>query len=287
MQLANLRNDPAFGGLLSKILELTEGKQVIYTPNVGNWGDGLIHKGNVQFLQTNQIPYTTLTRGKIDKIRESLAGTAIRLPGTVLVAGGGGSWCGQWHGCRDFVSRNAFLFDHVIVLPSTYELGPIPSTTNITYFRRDNFHSLDSIPASIFCHDAAFYLDVPSAGNSPVIEEGYFFREDRERNELAVRPPNNLDISLLGTDSKKITPFFQILSSYKAIHTDRMHVAIAGSMLGLNVTLYPGSYFKSIDVYRSSIEPNFNNIKLAEWTSVPSSFSASARRHLPNSPIAN
>jgi exopolysaccharide biosynthesis predicted pyruvyltransferase EpsI len=269
MQLANLRNDPAFGGLLAEILKLTEGKQVIYTPNVGNWGDGLIHRGNIQFLRTNRIPHVTLNRGKVDKIRESLAGTEIRLPGTVLLAGGGGSWCEQWHGCRDFVARNAFLFDHVVVLPSTFELGPLPSDTDITYFRRDNFHSLESIPGSLFCHDAAFYLDVPSAGNDAVIEEGYFFREDRERNELAVAPPNNLDISLLGTDGKNISPFFQILSSYKSIHTDRMHVAIAGSMLGRDVTLYPGSYFKSIDVYRSSIEPNFKNITLAEWTGVP------------------
>ena len=111
-------------------------------------------------------------------------------------------------------------------------------------------------------------MDIPSDGNSPVIEEGSFFREDREKNELAIKPANNLDISLLGSDGKKITPFFQILSSYKSIHTDRMHVAIAGSMLGRDVTLYPGSYFKSIDVYRSSIEPNYNETKLSEWTAV-------------------
>jgi exopolysaccharide biosynthesis predicted pyruvyltransferase EpsI len=267
MQLDNLRKDPAFAAMLATVKEITSGKQVIYTPNVGNWGDGLIHKGNVQFLQTNRIPHTSLTRGRVDRIRESLTGTGIRLNGTVLLAGGGGSWCQQWHGARDFVARNAAMFDHVIVLPSTFELEPLPSPAdNITYFRRDNFHSQAAAPNSLFCHDAAFYLDVPTPGNEPVIEEGYFFREDREQNDLAVKPANNLDISLLGTDSKKITPFFQILSSYKSIHTDRMHVAIAGSMLGRQVTLYPGSYFKSVDVYRSSIEPNYTNTRLLEWT---------------------
>lgn len=265
MKLNNLRNDAAFVSLRSTVREICEGKHVLYTPNVGNWGDALIHRGNVQFLESAGIKFTTMTRNRIDRIREALFDTGLRLQDTVLLAGGGGSWCEAWHGARDFVARNASLVDHVVMLPSTYELPALPDVSNITYIRRDNQHSLEVMPNSIFCHDAAFFLGLPGPENEPVVQEGHFFREDREKHDAAVKPHTNMDISLLGTDRKAVTPFFQILSNYQTLHTDRMHVAIAGSLLGRKVTLYPGSYFKSTDVFKSSIEPNYPGTQLAEW----------------------
>ncbi|MGP5600645.1 hypothetical protein ACTXOJ_16865 [Glutamicibacter arilaitensis] len=265
MNLKSLRTDQAFIRMADDIKEKCRGKKVVYVANVGNWGDGLIHKGNIQFLKYNDIEYRQMSRGTVEATVESLAKMSMRLEGVVLIAGGGGSWCDKWNGSRRFVEKVHRSFDSVIVLPTTYELSELKSATNITYYRRDKFLSAKSIPDSIFCHDAAFFLELDKKENNAVIESGNFFREDRERNPKARIFDDNLDLSLLANDTKPITPFFQILSNYQTIYTDRMHVAIAGSLLGRTVTLYPGSYAKSIDVYRSSIEPNYSSTKLGEW----------------------
>lgn len=265
MRLKSLREDTAFKEMAAEIRTLSRGKKVVYVANVGNWGDGLIHKGNEQFLRANNVDYLQMSRSTVESIVDSVSKLGSRLDGTILIAGGGGSWCQKWNGSRRFVEKVHRAFDNVVVLPTTFELPPLENANNIMYFRRDNFLSKQENPNSKFCHDTAFYLEIKKDSNDPVIERGNFFREDREKNPNARTYPDNLDLSLLANDSKPITPFFQILSSYKNIFTDRMHVAIAGSLLGRNVTLYPGSYSKSVDVFKSSIEPNFNTSKLGQW----------------------
>lgn len=247
--------------------EKADGRNIVYAPALGNWGDALIHKGILQFLDHYKFRYTTIMRPKIDAIRESLVGTNINLQDSVLLNCGGGSWCRNFHGTRDFVNRNWSLFSETIVMPSTYELEMITQAGDrVTYLSRDKERSLSTVPQATFRHDMALFLQLPEElPVVPEIENGYFMREDKERNGAAHSFKSSFDISLLGNQRSKITPFFKILNGYKHITTDRMHVAIAGAMLDKQVTLYSSDYFKAPAVFRSSLADKFPNVSLAEW----------------------
>jgi exopolysaccharide biosynthesis predicted pyruvyltransferase EpsI len=58
------------------------------------------------------------------------------------------------------------------------------------------------------------------------------------------------------------------IDRFETIRTDRLHVAIAGAVLGKAVVLYPGSYFKNRAVYDFSLRP-YPNVKFADWPSAP------------------
>lgn len=53
--------------------------------------------------------------------------------------------------------------------------------------------------------------------------------------------------------------FLKIIAMHKTINTNRLHVAIAASMLGKNVKFYSNSYFKNKFVYEYSLI-NFSNV---------------------------
>ena len=263
----NLRAMPEFISLAEMIREKSQGRKVIYAPSYGNWGDALIQQGTIQFLKENRIAFTTLTRPKIDMLRETIAPSGMDLSDAILLSCGGGSWCKNYHGNRDFVNRNHDLFAETIVLPSTYELPSISGGKhNVTYVARDKSESQTSIKDSIFCHDMAFYIQLPKTIDvASVSDTGYFFRQDTEKNQFATAIGPGYEISLVGNQNSKITPFFHILNGYSRIITDRMHVAIAGAMLGKEVELYAGDYFKAQAVFKSSIEPYYPSVSLRSW----------------------
>lgn len=266
----NLRAMPEFISLAEMIREKAHGRKVIYAPSYGNWGDALIQQGTIQFLKDNGIAYTTLTRPKIDMLRETIAPSGMDLSDAILLSCGGGSWCKNYHGNRDFVNRNHDLFAETIVLPSTYELPSISDgKPNVTYVARDKSESQMSIEDSIFCHDMAFYIQLPKPVDvASVSDTGYFFRQDSEKNQFATAFGPGYDISLVGNQNSKISPFFHILNGYTRIITVRMHVAIAGAMLGKEVELYAGDYFKAKAVFESSIEHSYPNVSLRSWKTV-------------------
>ena len=137
--------------------------------------------------------------------------------------------------------------------------------SNITYFARDKFLSKETIPDSIFCHDMAIFLKPPRFLNFSIIEEGNFFRTDIEKNNLQVIPQNNIDVSLSGSENSETDLFFKNLNQCNLINTDRLHIAIASSLLNKKTNLYPGNYKKIESVYYSSIDQYFKLTTLKEW----------------------
>ncbi|MCR2273802.1 hypothetical protein NSX50_24400, partial [Salmonella enterica] len=75
----------------------------------------------------------------------------------------------------------------------------------------------------------------------------------------------NWDISLLGNSFTSPEGFYDIVSRFRVIYTDRLHVAIAGSMLGRDVFLLEGNYRKNIGVYKSSLKYKCNKTKYIGW----------------------
>lgn len=240
---------------------------IVYVPGTGNWGDGLIHSGQVEFFKYFGINVYHISRIELVKKLKILNKNEkdIFFNEWLLIQGGGGAWCQHWN-ISDFVRYYCDFFNRIIVMPSTYELPKIKQNkSNITYFARDKFLSKETIPESIFCPDMAFFLKPPRFLKSSVFEEGNFFRTDKEKNDLQVIPKNNIDISLKGNEMSSTYMFFKNLDQFNLINTDRMHVAIAASLLNKKTNLYPGNYRKIDSVYYSSIDKYFKSTTLKKW----------------------
>lgn len=237
-----------FNELKKTILKETEGENVYYLPNPGNWGDGLIRYGTLKFFNDINLKYTELTPKKIDWIIPFLKGG-------VVLYGGGGAWCNNWY--NNYVNKLSKRFK-VIVLPSTYEIGN--NYRNVIFFSRDKFQSLKTIPNAKFAHDMALYISDEFTTGEKGLGKGFFFREDKESANNFSLPKNNIDISHKGNHLTPVENFFKELDMYEEIYTDRLHVAIASCLLGKKVYLFSANYFKIEAIYNSSLKNNFENL---------------------------
>jgi exopolysaccharide biosynthesis predicted pyruvyltransferase EpsI len=245
---ANL--DDAFAGLGQFLKDRCGDAVVYYVANPGNWGDALIRQGTLLFFRDIGLRFNEI------KDQQELATLSPSI--NTLIYGGGGAWCKLWNHGEVWATSFKQRF-HVIVLPSTYEMPyAIPNTT---LFCRDRYESQANVPAATFCHDMAFYLKhavSPSPGGSG---EGWFLRTDAESGRSRPIPPNNDDVSPKGNQLSDIAPLLATVAKFESVHTDRLHVAITGCLLGKKVHLYPNSYFKNRAVYLSSMKDYFDNVE--------------------------
>jgi len=234
------------------IKSLFNSKPVYYIANHGNWGDGLIRAGTLKFFNNIGLEYKEIEYRKKDLIIPYLTKANI-------IFGGGGGWCNLWSESYRRVARLSKRCK-VLVLPSSYEEGYY--VPNVTFFSRDKYESSHNMPGSLFCHDMALYLPQLTAQKGS--GKGYFLRTDPESAKKIEIPPENKDLSLYGDHFSDLYPFFEELSGYKTIYTDRLHVCIAACLLNKEVHLYSGSYFKIRAVYESSIKGYFDNVHFHE-----------------------
>lgn len=250
----NLRELPGFGILTDAIVKLAHGKPVAYFPNPGNWGDGLIHAGTVQFLGVNKIDYRSYGRAELDAVDNETYPLAI--------VGGGGGWCRNWRSTPAFLEKVAQKFENVILLPTSFDRGiAARNLPNVLYFSRDLNAATGSVP---HCPDMAFYYDFP------VIEPslGYpllVFRRDKERSDEAIAPFRNWDLSLLGRANQEVETLIELVGKFKVIYTDRLHIGIVASMLGRKTYLLDGNYRKNAGVFEATLGPSLSNSQLITW----------------------
>jgi len=235
-----------FEALERTLVEVARSGPVYYRPNRGNWGDALIDAGARRFFAQIGLDVRVVSDRRFDRLR-------MRLDRGVLVYGGGGAWYGPWRSITRPIEADSRRHRRVIVLPSTFAVEPdIPGGL---FFARDESESMRHVPQARFCHDLAFLLqpEVAACGEG----EGWFLRDDDERSGCLVPPPHNDDLSARGTWRTPIDGFFDAVGRFEVVHTDRLHVAIAALLLGRELHLYAGSYFKNEAVFRSSMEPFF------------------------------
>ena len=53
---------------------------------------------------------------------------------------------------------------------------------------------------------------------------------------------------------------FQYLSKYEVINTNRLHIAIAGCLLGIKVNMYSNNYYKNKAIYDYSLSKYYDRI---------------------------
>ncbi|MCW3789197.1 polysaccharide pyruvyl transferase family protein [Plebeiibacterium sediminum] len=237
--------------LAETIKNISKGKKIYYVANPGNWGDALIRYATIKFFNDHNIKFKELRAiKKTDWIIPILKHG-------VLVYGGGGAWCENWNHSYNILKNKTHLFKKTIVLPSTYQ-GEY-KLTNTLFFRRDEFESKKFMPESVFCHDMVLYLDSIKTKFPSKYCTGNFFRMDKEGSGKAVEIENNVDITRDKDIHSPIYPFIDELSKCNEINTDKLHIAILGSLLNRKVNFYPGNYFKNKAVYFSSIKDFFPN----------------------------
>jgi hypothetical protein len=242
------------------------GEPVHFLINPGNWGDALIRAGTEHFLQTFGIAYRPLYLD--DSLASRLRRLAAGLGGGVLLCSGGGAWCGHFNHLPrsvEVIMRRS-RYRKIIVLPSTFD-RPF-DFPGVQFFRRDQSGSAQAMPQAEFCHDLAFFLPTLESA-APDLDRAFCFRRDVESSGEHAIPPDNLDLSAMGTQADDVHPFFAHLARFREIHTDRLHVAVGASLLNRQVHLYPGRYFKNKAIFDASLAPFFPSTHFHDHFDLP------------------
>lgn len=249
---------------LPDFLKQLLGKSFIYIPNPGNAGDALIMYGALQLFDRLGLEYTI---GDIKKIYTN----------ELLILAGGGSLVGLYAHCKNFLLANKDS-NYIVILPHTFKdedallksLGDkciIICREKISY---NYVHKIAKHKGNVYLsQDMAFYIDLDDRYKNAKASTKTCncFRGDKESTSVSI-PQDNNDISdtlknNIWTKSykeckKTALRFFDYLANCDTIHTNRLHVAIAGSLLNKKVFLHNNSYYKNRAIYDYSLKDNPN-----------------------------
>ncbi|MCX6754891.1 MAG: polysaccharide pyruvyl transferase family protein [Candidatus Nomurabacteria bacterium] len=242
---------------LKKYLKRFSNTEVDFYRFNGNYGDSLIWHGTLKLMEELSINLKYVN-------------TEDGVHNNVLFIDGGGNFVDYYFDVRDFLIKKNQQYKEVIILPHTINGEKQKSlletlNNNVTIFCRDMI-SYDFVKeyaknCQVYIwHDCAFYnnFDSYKKNGTGILNA---FREDCESIKK-IKPKNNFDISKNGYCKKPIKDFLEEISKYEEIRTDRLHIAIASTMLGKKVIMYPNSYYKNTAVYEYSLKkyPNITFI---------------------------
>jgi exopolysaccharide biosynthesis predicted pyruvyltransferase EpsI len=200
-------------------------------PTYGNTGDKLIWKSMLAMLDRYDI---RITPDEWD----------------VLFWPGGGNMGSVYNACR---AARATLLQSAekrnipfVILPQSWSSAePIPyENTRLTARERP---SAKLAGAELF-PDLALGLSASFIAPTARRESGHFFRKDVEAL-VAKASASHDPVRHAGS----VDSYLRLAASYDKIHTDRLHFAIAGLMVGADVTLYPNNYHKNRAVWEYSL----------------------------------
>ncbi len=242
---------------LKKYLEKYKNSTVDFYRFNGNYGDSLIWHGTMKLLLELGI--------KVDYV-DLLSASKHE----VLFIDGGGNFVDYYADVRNFLIAKPALYKDVVILPHTiFGDKQIETLNNMrsgtTIFCREKV-SAKFVGEKVkngkvyIWHDCAFYNSFPIMADG----SGFLnaFRSDQE-SLLRAKPSSNIDISYNGYATKPLDEFLAVLQKYDQINTDRLHVAIAATLLGKQVKLYSNSYYKNKAVFEYSLK-KFPNIEFIE-----------------------
>lgn len=267
-------------------------EQIYYKPNPGNGGDALIAAGAFITLRETNPSYKVIT--KQTELSE--------LENKIIIYAGGGNLIPEYNNCARFIKKVKDVCKHLIILPHTVNghFDLIRSLKErITIFCREeiSYNNLMSqdLQAQVFLdHDLALILDPErffkiKSGSLPntlfymnKVRKVYklrsgktlnAFRTDVEKSDLKL-PFDNIDVStkinhnyLMYPEevvNRTVADIFKFLNKYEVINTNRLHIAIAGVLIGKTVNMYGNSYYKNRAIFEYSLKEKFDNINFIE-----------------------
>jgi exopolysaccharide biosynthesis predicted pyruvyltransferase EpsI len=246
--------------LAEHILNASKGKKVYLFVSPGNWGDALIRYGTICFLKYFRIPFEELYIN--DNVSDKLKWVKAGFSNSVLLVMGGGAWAPHYTYLAPTVKKiqGKYNFKHIVVMPSTY--ADKYQIDNCTFFRRDKAESASNMPGTPFCHDLAFFIGDLQIQAGTEHKVAHCFRKDGESSKQHTMLESNFDLSGEGTHLSDVFGFFDYIAGHSVIHTDRLHIAIGSCLLGKEVHMYPGRYFKNRAIFDASITGYFENVHL-------------------------
>lgn len=251
---------------------LAPGGQVHFMPNGGNLGDGLINQAAIQGFQRWGIPWRLL-RGGREWVRE----------GDLLVYGGGGSLVEDYPGSYSCLTFLHSLGQRVAVLPQTVR-------GNSAFWR-------ELPPTLVFCREPTSFAFLQGIGrhdvqlahdlapdlllNTSPFETVLHFRRALERLGLLQEAPllafrtdgeatanrarSQIDLSALSyPDMQSLASIesaalslLHMVAPFRRIETDRLHVMIAGALLGVEVAFHDTERGKLSAIHAFSLRDRF------------------------------
>jgi len=226
----------------------------------------------------------------------------LSIPNTdMIVVHGGGNF-------NDFWVHGVYLLHHLVkisgdtpitVAPQTYFFNKpvseaLPSQGRVHLFCREPYSfSLLNRENNItnfstyMSKDTAFYLEEEDLHESVNLDlrpqEEYIlssFRTDKEsilmhdiKDEIRSRYDNIVSVDTSKKANFSFSEFVSYAKFANSIHTDRLHVAILGSILGKKVTMYENIYYKNTGVYEFSLVDDPN----VEFARIPNLIEVSGR----------
>jgi exopolysaccharide biosynthesis predicted pyruvyltransferase EpsI len=277
---------------MREFLSQFRGKPIFYRPNPGNAGDSIIHVGTEQALRRAGVPMKMLRQSSL------IDGD------TVFLGGGGNLVPLYAEARDFLLNNNVLdRVAQLVILPHTIRgnedlLEKMDS--RVTIFCRDpisydHVSRYASTPNVYLDHDMATHIDIPTfyVDTIPYIDvpdlykhvmqkaggeirlnnagiPANFMRTDGETANRKL-PSDNLDISKLfefGTwpenAHKAAWCFFEAIRQSSHVTTDRLHVAVACSLLDKPCTFLDNSYGKNATIFRHSIRKYSSCIDMVE-----------------------
>lgn len=267
---------------------------VVYCPNPGNAGDALIAQATFQAFQACGIPYQIITpqqfipdgevvvyagggnlcryygdaRAFIQRVHQAVRKLII-LPHTIegnedLLAGLGSQ--------VDIICRDQVSYQHVqrhcnranVFLADDMAFSLQIKEVLQARLRRPWHWAMPSAPrndaAAIRAYLRTWYL----VRRTGIL---YAFRTDCEAIAKHL-PKNNYDLSVAFAYGTATTypvllacvHLLRLVGACRQLHTDRLHIAIAGALLGREVLFYANTYYKNQAIYDFSIKSRFPHV---------------------------
>ena len=256
---------------IKKYLTQYSASNIIFVPNKGNLGDDVINHACLEVLRELNINYTI---GSFDKEYKN----------KILFYGGGGNYTNKYAQCKTFIKNNLGK-NKIVILPQTIhnvENSVKSLDRDVDIFCREttSYNWVSNTvkhPENVFiCKDMSFLLDIKQYKDRP--KQGFHLECFRKDSEMTVIPNEhiNIDAPVQLKDEydspkhKQVATYNKIkynsnvlinfISMFDTIRTNRLHVAIIGSMLDKNVTIFPNIYHKNKSVYDYSMKDNYKNL---------------------------
>jgi exopolysaccharide biosynthesis predicted pyruvyltransferase EpsI len=273
---------------IHEYLQQYKGQTIYYKPNPGNGGDALIALGAYQLFKKLDIEYKIITEDH--DLNNKI----------VFYGGGGNfishyndvaNFINKYHkAVRKLVLLPHTVEGHAELLVTLGKNVDIICREQQSYDFLSQFTNIGSVQ---LMDDLAFSLDIPVIMNSVYPKSLLFkyllkiygkkifrkktfdffvlnaYRTDVERTSINI-PADNIDVSnvyrfdfsMKNEDLvlQNVTIIFNFLDKFKVINTNRLHIGIAGALLGKEVNFYPNAYWKNQAVYEQSIKGKFPNL---------------------------
>jgi len=221
----------------NRLFEPLVGHKVCYAAGwAGSTGDDLIHAAAHQLFDRYGINMVDLEDA------------------TAVVFGGGGNW-GSYAGAREFrekvyriIRRGRGQYQYVCSFPQSIWTSdePIPEFIDAFYVREKE--SLRLCGRALLGPDIALGYTHDILTMKATETQGVFLRDDAKEG-LFIRVPNLGDP--LKAVPRDLDAYLQLAMRYQHIITDRLHFAIAGLIVGREVTFLPNRYHKNRSMYET------------------------------------